>query len=185
MSLFRVVTRLAVRTDADAYKWSYVWYVDAASVGDAADYGAEEIWPALAQAHLSVAFCYEVYASDLVPETTNYTVVSPIIANQPGEITASSQLYNPSIVVRVELNVAGSRPSRKYHRMPLQESDVTNGIILESGATTAVSNAYSDVLGLTSLRDESGNLFSGYTVRGITTRRLGKLSRNDVPPTPS
>lgn len=184
MPLFRVIPRMALRTSADAYTWSYVYYVEAADVNEAAAFGRDQLWPDLAVAHLNVAFCYEIYASDLNPATTLYTVLAVDPGDQPGAITPTTQLYNASIVVRVELNVAGGRPSRKYHRFPLTEDMITNGIALESVAIDALNTAYAGVVGETALRDESGNEFSGYTIKGITTRRLGKFARNSVPPSP-
>lgn len=184
MALFRVITRLALRTSADAYTWSYVWYVEEADVEAAAVYGRDEIWPSLAVCHKAYTYCYQVYASDLVPSTTNYTVIGVDAGDQPGLIAASSQLYRASTVVRVELNVAGGRPSRKFVRPALEETDITNGTTLEADIIDAINGAFTDILAASALRDESGNTFSGYTIAGLSDRRLGKFARNDVPPAP-
>lgn len=184
MALFRVLTRMAVRTSADAYTWSYVWYVEAADVDAAAVVGRDEIWPSLAVCHKTIAFCYEIYASDLVPSTTNYTVIGVDAGDQPGLVTGSGQLYRATSVCRVELNVAGGRPSRKYLRLPFDETEVTNGIVIETSAIDDINGTFTDIVAITSLRDESGNLFTGYTIKGVTDRRLGKLARNAVPPSP-
>jgi hypothetical protein len=184
MALFRMLTRMAMRTSADAYTWSYVWYVEAADVEAAAVHGRDVVWPSLADAHKVYAFCYQIYASDLVPNTTNYTNLAVDPADQPGTIAASGQLYRASTTVRVELNIAGGRPSRKFHRVPLEEDDVTNGLTIATGIASDVSAAYAALLAASDIRDESGNTFSGYTVRGLSDRRLGKTSRNSVPPSP-
>lgn len=191
MALHRVITRLAAGggTFPDAYKWSYVWYMEAADPASAALAGAT-LWVAhLRKGHNEYAYCYEVYASDLVQSTTLFTTLGVTPAVQRGLFDAPTEFeaYNPSIVVRVDLNVTSGRPSRKFHRVPLLEGDVgSGGRAISNGAlTAAINEAYEEVVAFPGLRDESGNTFSGWSIQGLTTRRLGRDARNDLPSPPS
>lgn len=191
MALFRVLTRMAAGggTMPDAYKWSYIWYVEAADPAAAAAVGVDLWNESLAGCHNEYAYCYEIYASDLIESTSLYTVEAIPSGDQRGTLNTggAGDFYNPNVVARVELNVAGGRPSRKYVRIPLIESWVANGgrNIGLTSVQTALETAFASAIATPGLRDESGNSFSGITYKGLTIRRLGKNARNDLPTPPS
>lgn len=184
MAIFRVQTRLAHDSPGyTPYKWSYLWYVNTDTLGDAVTLG-EQIWEALRPAHSLRAFCYELYVSDVLPTTVTYTL-SPIApGNQRGTAPAVSNLLPSFNVVRVDLNAVSSRPSRKFHRLPLGEDQLVNGELASSSAT-AIRDAFDLAAGLANVCDESGNPFTGVVVKGITSRRLGKFAYTAVPSGPA
>jgi hypothetical protein len=88
--------------------------------------------------------------------------------------------------MRVNLNVPNSRPSRKFHRVPFGEGEVVQGLTVTSGMLNAINASYQDIFtDISALRDESGNTFTSVAPDALTTRRLGRDARNDVPPTPA
>lgn len=185
MTLFRVQLRQAIDGSVADYKWSNTWYVDAPSVSEAASIGSAMWAEYLRTAAIEAAFCYEIYATDLNPLSSTYFLYSPPAGDQPGTIVATGDLYIPDAVVRVDLTVASSRPSRKFHRPPLWEAVVDNGRSLGTSILSAVTNAYNGVLSEFPVRDESGNSFTSVSVRGLTIRRLGRDAYNDVPDAPA
>lgn len=184
MAIFRVQTRLAHDTVGyTPYKWSYLWYVNVDDLEAAVTLG-EQIWEALRDAHSLRAYCYELYVSDILPSTVTYTL-SPISpGNQRGTAPAVSNLLPSFNVVRVDLNAVSSRPSRKFHRLPLGEDQLVNGELASSSAT-AIQEAFALAAGLANVCDESGNPFTGAIVKGITSRRLGKFAYTAVPSGPA
>lgn len=184
MPIFRVQTRLAHDTVGyTPYKWSYLWYVDAENLSAAVAVG-EAIWAALRPAHSQRAYCYELYVSDLLPSTVTYTL-SPIApGNQRGTAAVVANLLPSFNVVRVDLNAVSSRPSRKFHRLPLGEDQIVNAELAASSAI-AIQEAYADAIAIPGVVDESGNGLTGAIVKGITSRRLGKFAYTAVPSGPA
>lgn len=184
MAIYRMQTRIAQDTPSTTpYKWSYLWYVDAADLSAAVAVG-EALWAALRPAHSNYAYCYELYITDLVPSTTNF-VTSPITAgNQRGTAGLVTNLLPSFNVARIDLNVVGSRPSRKFQRLPLGETQIQNGV-LEDSASDTFREAYLDAIAIPGIVDESGNGFVGVTVKGVTSRRLGKFAYTGVPNGPA
>lgn len=183
MAVYRANLRIGVQDPNASYKFSYAYFVNAGTLGDAAN-AAQQIWQQLRQGHSSDAYCYEVYVSDLVENTTNY-VIMPIGAGvASGMLPVIDNALPTFNVVRVELNVIGGRPSRKYHRLPLAESNIGNGL-LNTTTLAAISDAHNAVLNnVPEVCDESGNGFNGVVIKGITSRRLGKWAYTNVPPKP-
>lgn len=189
MALYRVLTRLAAGGSGfpDAYKWSYVWYCEASTAVDAANWGASLWVDHMRGAHTNYAYCYEVYASDLVPNTTNYTVLAMAAGVQRATGgSPSSELYLTDTAIRVELTVSGGRPSRKYWRPPLFEEQVgPGGRTVSAGVLTTLNAALTGITNDPDIRDESGNLFTGYVIKSVSTRRLGKFARTALPLPPA
>lgn len=186
MPLFRVQLRMAInRPDlGQVYKWSNLYFGE---VADAADGVAKGVswWSVLRSCHNENAFCYAVYASDLVPATTNYLIGSVPEELQLGTLTGSGGFLPPFNVARVDLAVASSRPSRKFLRVPLQEGDITLGQ-LTGAIVDAIDDTFTDLLALTDAPvDESGNAFVGALTLGVTSRRLGKFAFTAVPSPPA
>jgi hypothetical protein len=181
MSLFRVVVRKAISGSSGLnYKWSNVYYDEAADVSTAADHGIG-IWNRERNFHNTNVYCYEIYASDLVPGTVNFVQKKPIAAQQYGQYGSTGEWYASFACVRVDLLVPASRASRKFFHLPLVEADVNNGASLVSSAITAITTGMDLIVAITSLRDESGNNITGWVNHGITSRRLGRQAFHDIP----
>lgn len=185
MPLYQTNIRIAVNESAYAFKWSNTFYVDVANALAAA-YQGLAIWDnAWRTVHASVAFCYEVYATSVTEGDADYAIVShPVAANIFGGQAVSGDLMPPFNVVRLDMNVVGSRPSRKFIRAPWSEGNIQFDS-LTGTAATAVGNVGSLLSALaTPIRDESGNTVSSYTQKGVTSRRLGKWAYTSVPTKP-
>ena len=185
MTLFRVQLRKAVSEGGISAKWSNIYYVEADDVSDAASKGVE-LWTDCEQGfHRPFVFCYEVYASDLAPDTDVYTVLALDAGDQRGGLTSDSGQILPLFnVVRDDLGVVGGRPSRKFYRPMLGEADQTGGVINNSALTAAILGGTAALILKDFTRDESGNTFNSTSVKGITSRRLGKLASTAVPTPP-
>lgn len=87
--------------------------------------------------------------------------------------TAASQLplFN---VVLFRFTVTTGRPSLKYLRLPLDESEVSNGAI-DSAVTDAISTGWAvPLVADGSVTDESGNALTGYGFSArVVNRQLG------------
>lgn len=183
MALFRLVVRKAINISGAVYKWSNIYFVDRASAQDAAATMGPAVWNRERGFHSTDAFAYEAYASDLVPNTSNYAIV-PITANQHGLWSASGDLLPSFCALRVDITISGpSRPSRKFYRIPLRETDWT-GSGISTGLAAAVDSGVASLVALPELRDESGNQVSSFVVRNVTSRRLGRHASEDVPTNP-
>lgn len=181
MALFRVVVRKAISGSSGLnYKWSNVYYDEAADANTAADHGLG-IWNRERPFHNTNVYCYEVYASDLVPNTVNFVQKPPIAAQQYGQYASTGEWYASFACVRVDLLVAASRASRKFYHLPLVEADVVNGSALAAATITAITTGMDQIVAIASLRDESGNNITDWVNHGITSRRLGRQAFHDIP----
>jgi hypothetical protein len=86
------------------------------------------------------------------------------------------------VVARLDMNVANSRPSRKYIRAPWGEGHIATDNLIGTALTEVQSAA--NGLTVAGIRDESGSLISSTSLKGITSRRLGKLAFLSVPGKP-
>jgi len=184
VALHRVVIRQAINAANAVYKWSNVYYCDVADVPAAAAFGQQ-----LAQAHREVldlnAFVYEIYASDIVPNTDNYTVQA-VSGQQLGMFDQGTSEFLPSFcVVRVDIGTSIGRPSRKFLRAPWREAAVINGTDLTTAAQAAITAYWAQAFSTGSpLRDPDGETFVSFSIRSVTSRRLGREAGTSVPPEP-
>lgn len=193
MGLFRTVLRQAIGGGAspDAYKWSNIWYVDAADVEAAANQMITVWEDILRPSCTQMVYAYEVYASDLVPDTTNFTTIGIVPGHQRGTSSTATgdgtDFYTPAVALRIDMHVAGGFASRKWVRVGLNEAAVAPGGLTMSNTSwqTAISNAYNDVTEVSGMVDESGHPFTGATLVGIRAKRLGKFARFDLPIPPA
>lgn len=191
MPLFLVQTRKAINTGGFAAKWSNRYFVEVPDIGIAILAGSD-IWQnGEAVFHSELAFCYEIYANLVgdAPFTPGQTGVMPA-GVQRGTVDAGGAagvgtllpLFN---VVRVDFPVVGSRPSRKFYRIPLREEDIGNAQISPVVAS-AVQAGAEYIAGQPSLRDVDGQDWIGSaSIRGITSRRLGRDAQIGVPSGPA
>lgn len=193
MPIYRCTLRQALGggESPDAYKWANVWYIEADDVNAAADQ-MRTLWTTILRTHCGVlVYAYEVYASDLLPSTVEFTTlpISPTVQRGlgTGQTGDGNDLYNPDIVLRIDLPVAGGFASRKWVRVGLNEAAVAPGGRFMSNTTwqNGILNDYIDVATTLGVVDESGNSFVGATLVGLRTKRLGKFARFELPIPPA
>lgn len=192
MTLYRATLRQACGggTVPDAYKWSNIFYINTSSAIFAAEIMSDFWTDTMRPAFSVVNYAYEVYVSDLAPETTNFTTLAIDPGNQRGTYTpaeSSNNLYTSAVAYRVDINVPGGYASRKWFRWGLCESVVAPGghDLNDASWMVAINVMVASLAASTTIRDESGNAFSGYTLRGIHGKRLGKNARNNLPTPPA
>lgn len=189
MPLYRVAWRQAHdATFATRRRWSNVLYTNAPSSVAAAAAGvvAWETW--LRNAQSQTIFCYEVYATDLTVGTEDYTVQAVPSGLQRGSIAPNTgERYMPKVCSAVTLNVPGSRPSRKFWRMDLRESDITEGTILNVNYINGITAAFNALLGDVAAiwTDPDGQVLTSTGRIRLTTREFGRESTVDVPQPPA
>lgn len=172
-----------------AYKFSNVFYVNEPSAAEAATQGLT-IWNEMKAAVFEGVYCSSIYATDLVPATTNYYQVPVPVEDQRGLLAypGGTDIYNPIVCARVDLLVNSSRPSRKFHRGGYETSVFANGGRAFIGTyLTTLQAAYTDIITETggSLCDVDGQLVTAALALGVTTRELGREAFSDVPTPPA
>lgn len=188
MAIFAVSVRQArERGGVVLYKWSNVFKLDSPSALAAAAAGVGAWVGFLRNAVRQDVFCYEVYATDELPATQSFATQSVPEGQQRGTITEDiGQAYWPDICLNVELLVEAQRPDRKYWRPGLTENDFVDGIYINPTLTAAIEAAFNGMIGAASaLGDGQGNEFLSASVSKAGVRRLGRLSRFDLPTPPA
>lgn len=187
MALYKVSWRKSWDTANIARrKWSTTIYIEAASSVAAAAAGVGMWVSFLRQACRNTVFCYEVYATDLVPGTSDYTVQGVPAGSQRGTLalTGLGEPYLPKACISVTIPVTGSRPSRKFWRPGLFEADVVNGEGLLTTIGDVVKAQWDAALAAaSSLRDPDNELLTANVTVRLTTREFGRESTN-LPPEP-
>lgn len=171
-----------------AYKWSNVFYTNEDSAFSAASVGLL-IWNAMKAACFEGTYCSSIYATDLVPATTNYAQIPVPVEDQRGTLAypGATDIYNPIVCARVDLLVNSSRPSRKFHRGGYETSVFANGGRAFIGTyLTTLQGAYTQILVDTDfgLCDVDGQAVTAALALGVTTRELGREAFSDVPTPP-
>ena len=188
MALYKTALRMAHDTTwSNRRKWSTTFYLEAASsaAAAAAMVGAWSL--TLRNATDASVFAYEVYATDLVPGTSDYTV-QPIVQSQQRGVRASpgGEKYLLKACIAVTLAVPNSRPSRKFWRMGLHEADVFNGVVVDPAVAALVQSWFNELvseLAITIL-DPDGQPVTGVQKTYLTTREFGRYAGNEVPDPP-
>lgn len=104
-------------------KWSNRYLIEASSLA-AAVICAPAIATAERGVHLDTVLFTYMRVSDLVAANDNYATI-PV--NNTGQTNASASALPLFNTVRVDIDVEGfGRPSRKYYRLPLMETDQDN-----------------------------------------------------------
>lgn len=189
MPLFKVTIKKAMNTGGVAFKWSNSYYCEHTDQAAAAAWGVG-IWTGVERGfHSSVAFAYEAYANQVgdAPYTPGTSVAVPAEDQRgtapggPLDIAVIMPAWN---VVRVDLPMVASRPSRKFYRLPLFEFDLYAGQ-LETNVVARLNAGMAALFLVSRLRDESGHSASSNgIVRGVTSRRLGRDAYVSVPDGP-
>lgn len=188
MALYKVSWRFAHdATFIVRRKWSNVLYVDSPSSVAAAAAGVVAWEDTLRNGMSTNIFCYEVYATSVASGDDDFTVQAVTPGNQRGNLVSSAgDLYLPKVCLAVTLPVTGSRPSRKFWRIDLRESDIVNGITLNPAVVNAVRLAWDFTIsnGAGLWRDVDGQVISGVGRIRLTTREFGRESTVDLPEPP-
>jgi hypothetical protein len=185
MTLYRLELRQAIYSgNTVRRKWRNTFFAERDSVDDALIV-AQAIWSNLRQQTRANVFCYEIYATDLNPGTSDYRVITVPNEEQTGLLSATPDLWDINVCWALSLNVGSSRPSRKYIRPGLAEGDFSGGNFTNFGWLSDYVNMVKLMLELIPpLRDESGNPFSGTASIKLSNRRLGRTSPLNLPPHP-
>ena len=173
----------------NVFKYSNVFYVNEDSAASAAANGLL-IWNAIKESYFQEAYCYSIYATDLVPATTNYAQVPVPSGDQRGSLVHSGTPFvtHPIICARIDLLVPSSRPSRKFMRGAFASDCFANGNTAFIGTylttlETAWDQMITDLGG--QLCDVDGQGVTAPQVVGVTTREFGREAYNDLPTPPS
>lgn len=187
MALFRVSLRQGHGGTTATYKWSNIFYVNMPDALSAALWGVSLWGSYLRFAAKTQVWCYQTYATDLVPGTDNFAVASPDPEFQRGTIVQDiSDEYHPNIALAVTLVVPSSRPSRKFWRPGLQEVDIINGTAVEAGLVSTIGSQFAQaILNLDPpMLDPDSQQISNLGTIKLTTRRLGREAFSELPTPP-
>lgn len=180
MPLYRV--QVFKRIGANGKEWSNSYHVRAADLTGADGFAADIAAAEAAIHHANVEFVRYRVSTQTPGDNEFLTIPLNIFGARP---VASSQLplFN---TVRVDFAVFGGRPSYKYLRLPIEETETADGQvqgplagIIETGyMVPLVSMSPED--GLTNgLVDEDGNGFTSASVkRQIQERQLRRRKRS-------
>jgi len=138
---------------------------------------------------LDVVTIVRARVSDQDPDTDSFVILNTATSGTRNTLGAGSYLplYN---TIRVDINVAGGgRPSRKYYRSPIMETDQENGELVSS-VVTAMDSAVNNIISVMSaasapLVDPDGQLLvSSSTRTAVQMRQLHRKRKKTPAPTP-
>lgn len=188
MTLYKTALRMAHDvTFSQRRRWSTTFYVEAANATAAASAIAVAWNATLKNGCDTRVFAYEVYATDQLPGTEDFAVVGIPASQQRGTIDAgASEAYLLKAAIAVELLVPNSRPSRKFWRPGLRETQVVNGVSVEANTASLVRTAFTNFLTTmgSALKDPDGQTFSGVGKLTLTTRQFGREAGSNLPEPP-
>jgi hypothetical protein len=161
--------------------WTNRYIISAADLAAATTYAAF-YYDRERLVHSSNVLFTKYRVSDMNPLTDVYQIVQP---NANGSRAFTTQEYMPLFcVVRVDFTaVGGGRPSRKYLRLPIYETDQMNGV-LNTTYVSFIETNYSNQLVLdTSFVDVDGqDLNSGQVWPKVGMRQLRRGSKRKLQP---
>lgn len=166
-------------------KWSNQYFHQTTTVTSALDWTLS-VWTGMEKAfHYDDCYAYEVYVNNTEDAPYSIGYSQPVtLADAYGSLSAASsgQKAPTFVVARVDFPVTASRPSRKFYRPPLRETDF-DGDTLVGGFAAALNTALNNIGTIGGFYDVDGQVWIGtHTLKGITSRRMGKLAAVDVPP---
>ena len=168
-------------------KWSNVLYLDAPTALSAAAAGVVGWEAFLRNAQTTTVFCYEVYARDLNPLTDDYAVQPVPAGFQRGTLPPNSgERYLPKVCLALTLQATAGRPSRKFWRVDIRESDVVEGQSFNPTFLTSIVEAWNDFLDTETAgwKDPDNQPLLSVARTRLTTREFGRESTVDVPLAP-
>lgn len=160
--------------------WTNRWFVDAASLTEAEEFGVAVILQNERTFHFSVVTFTKVRVSDVI-EGTDQFITTP--SNQPGLLAIGDAQILPLFnTVRVDLRAGFGRPSRKYYRAPLTEA-VVNGDTLVATYANTVADAMDSILTTINVVDPQNTPITQATVfPQVQMRQLRRGSRRRTTP---
>lgn len=187
MALFLVELRKATQLYGGR-KWSNRYFMEAPDSTTALADGLT-LWQQVeSEFHYDDCYCYEIYCNQQgdTPFSIGFTAAVPGVDAYGVLVSATAGQKAPTFVVaRVDFPVAASRPSRKFYRAPLRETDF-DGDTIGGNYVTALTTGLNNLDNFENIKDVDGqNWLTTYVIRGITSRRMGKTSAVDVPSPPS
>lgn len=163
-------------------KWSNVFFADAPNADAAAALGVNLWTTYLRGAARTTVFAYEVYATSLLQGDDVYKIQSVPAAQSRGTLAIpSGEAYAPKNCLSITIPASQGRPSRKYWRPGLWESDVVAGQAVNSTLVQAVESAFNSMLVTELLVDPDGQPLTGQVVARFTSRAFGRESAENVP----
>lgn len=167
-------------------KWSNVFFFEAPSSVAAAAAGVG-LWTGfLRNAVRTSVFCYEVYATSLLEGDDEYTVQTMTPGLERGTLVVpTGEAYDPTVCIAVTIRASSGRPSRKYWRPGLKESDVVAGSSIVPALVAQVEAAFNAALDATPLVDPDGQALSSPVLARYSRRKFGRESVEGVPAVPT
>jgi hypothetical protein len=165
-------------------KWRTTFHVDEATVLAAANRVRIDWEDTLRDHTRQHIFAYEVYATDLDPDSAIYTIIPVTEAQQRGALATSAEMYPIEHCLSVTIAVPGSRPSRKFWRFGGLETDYTDGVFSNVSLAALIVDDFNTVIGGGSYRDLDGELWTGVLKSKASHRRLGRLAGFELPTAP-
>lgn len=190
MALYDVVLRLATdQPGIPARRWSNRFILDSDSAFSAAAAIRAQWIGKLRNGVRERVYAYEVYATDTNTTTDNFTTLPILPGDQRGTLAnpvGGLEPYLPKACMAVTLNVASSRPSRKFWRPGFLEADITNGVSVNPDLVELTTNLFEgviqDLFGAW-VDPDSQEIASVGRIR-LTTREFGREATADVPAPP-
>lgn len=178
MAVFRV--QVFYRRDVDE-KWTNVYHVDVAAIGDAVTPVTDTLIPGLLPLLDSSCQIYKALISD--PSSTDFVEIP---FSSAGTSTASGDMLPLFNCVKELIQTAAlGRPDVKFLKGFITESIQTNGV-LTSGAAGVVTGAISDLITAMSgdsapLVSESGDVWATNTTQSAVQMRQMHRKRRRTP----
>lgn len=186
MTLFRVELRKAITLDnSTGYrKWRNTFYVDTTTPILACTQVHDGWKNILRDCVRDKVYAYQVYATDMLPSTSNYHIMAIEEGFQRGNITTPDELYAVDNCLAVNITVPVSRPSRKFWRAGYCESDYNQGVFSNTTFINLINTKFDDLIGSFEFRDIDGQLWVSTLITKPSLRTMGKTTRFDVPNPP-
>lgn len=172
MPVYRLTVTKSLTSGNDAGKdWSNVYHLTEASMAEAILDAPpildleKTIYPD------NVQIVRWALSDPAAPNTGQSTTVAITGTRGVGNPDTQLPLFN---AVLFKFFVGTGRPSVKYLRLPLDETEVTGGQVLQTLLDTISTNYAVPLVANTNVCDESGNAFTGYGFNhAVQNRQLG------------
>lgn len=173
MAIYQVdIEKSLTAAGTNTVYWTNVYHVQAADIAAAINTG-QGIVTAEKAFHLTTTAFTKMRVQATSPLASSGTIV-PLTGTGGRAGAAYLPLFN---VYRIDFNVGGGRPSRKYIRGPFAQADQSNGAV--SGTAFTAANAYvTALLNLSVVCDPQGQVFvSGALFPQVGMRQLRRGSK--------
>ena len=185
MPTFKVELRQAMERDGVPFrKWRNTFFVLGTNVGDAASRVKNDWETILRLAVRGHVYAYQVYATDLDPDSSLFSLQAIDTAFQRGDLGVGDEIYVPEECLAVTIGVSSSRPSRKFWRPGLIEGDFTKAVYSNSTLTTATITAFAALIATESYVDPQSEPWTEVLSVKQSNRELGRTAPFEVPAGP-